>query len=182
MELEKLGLDDFGLIDGERVDTALNLREGQEGEDAAAPNVVLLTDRRVIHLNVNGRTRKAVFASLQDVEAVEIAGERRGYGGFIWAGMAFVVAIMLWRVWDHPVGSFLAAVAVAMMGVYLIVDHLLTPGVTSATFKAGSSQLRFGIDGPQASAEVYAFVNRLFELKGSGNAHDAFGRRRFTPR
>ena len=84
MELEELGFGDVGLIDGERIDSTLDLRDGAVEEGAPAPEVVVLTDRRVIHLSANGRRRSAMFVSLKDVEAVEIASERTGYGGFIW--------------------------------------------------------------------------------------------------
>ena len=114
VDIEKLGFVDFSLIDGEQIDTALDLTNGPGAKNDTAPNVILLTNKRVIHLNANGRTHEVVFASLQDMDAVEIATERHGYRGFIWGGMAFVVAFFLWQVWAHPLGSIIAAAVVAL--------------------------------------------------------------------
>ena len=179
VDLERLGFGDLSLIDGEQIDTALDLTNGRSGEDATASNVILLTDRRVIHLNTNGRTRGVVFASLQDMDTVEIASEGHGYSGFVWGGLAFVVAFFLWQVWDHPIGSALAAGVVALMGVYLIVDQWLTPGILRATFNAGPSKLQCGIGSEPASKELYGFINRLFQLKGEDGTRPP---RTFSPR
>ena len=181
MELEELGFGDVGLIDGERIDSTLDLRDGAVEEGAPAPEVVVLTDRRVIHLSANGRRRSAMFVSLKDVEAVEIASERTGYGGFIWGALALLVAVMLYLTWDEPVWSLLAAVAVALLGAYLVVDQMLTPATVRASFKAGASELKCGLHGPDASRGAHTFVNRLFELKAAEAGGDA-RLRNFAPR
>ena len=150
VDLEKLELEDLTLIDGEQINTALHLTDDHSDGNSTATNVVLLTDKRVIHLNANGRTREVVFASLQDMDTVEIASERRGYGGFVWGALAFLVALLIWRVWDHPVGSVAVAVVIALMGVYLIVDQWLMAKILKATFNAGSSRLQLGISSAHA--------------------------------
>lgn len=166
MEIEKLGLRDVTLMAGERIDSGLNLRDEHSGDTSEVPEAIVLTDRRLIHVNGDDRSRKSVFVSLQDIDAIEITNERpRGYGAYAWAGMAFIAAIFVWRTWDHPLGSGLGAIAVAFMGVYLVADHLLSPRRVLATFRAGYAQLQCSIDGKQAPAGVHAFVNRVFELK-----------------
>ena len=182
MELERLGFGDVALMDGERIDAALNLRDGLSGDLDEAGDIILLTERRVIHLNASARRRTASFVSVQDIDAVEINAEREGRGAIAWGGLAFVVAIMVWRIWDHPIGSALGAVAVALMGVYLIVDYWLSPGNIHATFKAGSSELHCGLKSAEASKDIYTFVNRLFQLKGESDRHGEHRSADFAPR
>lgn len=165
LELSQLGLDEVGLMDGERIAHALNVVDNGEGTYAAAEDVVLLTDSRVIHFNLDGRSRKAAFVSIQDIDAVEVTSERGGYGGYVWGAMAFLVAYMLWRVWDEPMWSVAASMAVALIGVYLIVDQVLTPRKMYATFRAGGTQLHSGISREHETREIYEFVNRLFAMK-----------------
>ena len=179
MELEKLGFGDVTMMDGERIVATLNLRDGPgDGTDA-----IMLTDKRLIHLVEKGRNREAALVSLQDVSAVEINSERRGgYSGFIWGALALVAALLVWRVWDNPALSFLAALGVALMGVYLVVDQLLSPNTLRAVFRAGSHQLELSVDNAHESGDVYAFANRLFELKGEGRREQAEQRIDFAPR
>ena len=80
MELDQFGFDDFSLMGEERLESALVLGS-EDGQDSVEnPAVMLLTDKRVIHINGNGKHRKAVFASVQDVEAVEVAVQKEGNG------------------------------------------------------------------------------------------------------
>ena len=51
------------------------------------------------------------------------------------------------------------------MGVYLIVDHLLTFGGVKATFRAGSSVLECALTGSEAVEGMYVLVNSLFRLR-----------------
>lgn len=179
MGLEEYGFKDVSLMEGEHVDSALRLGDGR---GAADTEVMLLTDRRVIHLQGNGRHQKAVFASIQEIEAVEITQEREGKGTFIWAALAFVVAVFLYFIIDHPIVRVIAAVVLALMGVYLIADQLMFPGSPLVIFKTGSSQLRCPLRGNHASDEVYPLINRLFQLKEE-NSSDPFARAdRFAPR
>ena len=164
MDLEELGFSDMNLSEGEHLHSTLNLENGESAADGYS-DVILLTSKRVIHLNANGKRREAVFLSLSDIDSVEVASERRGYGAFVWGGLAFFVAIMLWNIWDHQVGRVLGAAGVASMGVYLIMDHLLSPPKVHASFRTGSSLVRFGLKSAQASKDIYAFVNQLFQLK-----------------
>jgi hypothetical protein len=181
--MEKLGIRDVTLMDGERIEASLNLGDGRPDLSSRDTDALLLTDRRIIHLHAKSPGRKAVFASLQDINAAEIRTESNGYSGYVWGGLAFVVAALLWQVWDQPLVSPLAAAAVAMMGVYLIVDHKLSPPRMRATFQAGSATLECEVN-DRASEEIYPFVNRLFHLKEErdGRADAAPARRGFSPR
>ena len=118
----------------------------------------------------------AVFASIQDIEAVEFGVEQDGRGAFIWAALAFLVAILLYIVIDHSIGRIAAAGTVALLGVYLVVDQLTTSGRPVVIFKAGSTQLRCDLETEGASEDAYTFINRLFQLKlenGPDGSHRA---------
>lgn len=182
VELDQHGFRDVSLIEGERIDSILNLNEDGSGDSDGHPEVMLLTDRRVIHLHGNGNRRKALFASIQDMDAVEIAREQQGQGAFIWAGLALMVAILLYIVIGHDVIRIASAIIVALMGVYLIVDQFMSPGKPMLIFKTGSSELRFDLKGDSVSSEVYTFINRLFQLRDESGSGPSSRGRRFSPR
>ena len=177
MELEEFGITDVSLIDGERIDSAMDLSKDGNTNSGDGPDVMLLTDRRVIHLHGIGKRRNAVFASIQDIDGVEISVEREGTGAFLWAGLAFLVAITLFFAIDHAVGRVLALTTVALMGAYLIVDHRTAVGTPVVIFKAGSSQLECTLKSDGASSDIYVFINRLYQLKDENSRA-----RRFAPR
>ncbi len=180
MEIARHGFDDVQLIEGEHVDSYLTLADSSG--DNESPEVLLLTDSRVIHLNGTGKRRTAVFASVDDISTVEISSERAGLGVYVWSGLSFIVALLLWRVINNPIGSVASAIIVALMGVYLIADHLMSAGTSVATFKTSASQFKVVLKGEGGSYEnVYLFINRLFLMKqnGSNGAQDPG---RFAPR
>jgi hypothetical protein len=182
VELERFGFTDVSLMKGERINFSLDLSEGDEDESSDKPEVVLLTDKRVIHLYGNGKRRKAIFASIEDINSVELSVEHDGRSTYMWAAVAFIVAISLFFAIDHTVGRVAAALAVGLMGIYLIVDHLMDPGTAQVIFKTGSSQLGFGLKNPQASSNVYPFINQLFQMKGENSSDGLTRAGRFAPR
>ncbi len=179
--LEELGLEEMSLLDGERLDSTLNL-DGDGSGSSPGGEMVLLTDRRVIHAR-NGRRRKAVIASIQDIDAIEISQEQQGAGAFLWAGLAFLVAIILYLMIDAALTRTVAAAVVAVMGIYLLVDQLLLPGKPLVIFRAGGVQLEIALKSQEVPPDVYAFVNRVFELKDDNGPNGVFARvQRFAPR
>lgn len=167
MELDNLGLSDVSLSDGERAEFSLN----HSSESNHSQNVLLLTDRRLIHVQGTDRNRTAIFASIQDIDTAEITFQREGNGPYIWAGLAFVVSILLWRVISNPVGSVLAALLVAAMGVYLIADHIMTPGTRVLVVRTGTTEIRYDVEAEEDALEVFEFVNHLFRLKSNGSSN-----------
>ena len=183
MDLQRLGFGEVSLIEGEKIDTLLDLRDGAGVGSTQDPEVVLLTDRRVIHLASNGRRRKAVFMAIQDIDGVEIDSEREGrYAAFIWGGLALFVAVMLWQVWDQPYWSVVAAVGVVLMGAYLMVDRLISSATMRATFKAGSSEVQCALQSDKAAHDIYTLVNRLGELQSAAGRDGAGRGTNFAPR
>ena len=183
VEIKEVELKGLTLIDEERIDTALDLRDGLGGGEEDGTDDLFLTDRRLVHLNANGRRRRASFVSIQDITAIDISSER-GYGiaAFMWGALALIVAVIVWRVWEHPVGSALAGLAVAGMGAYLVIDRLMSPPKVRAIFRAGNAELHFDIDSPSAARDIHDFVNRLFLLKDEEAARAARRPRTFSPR
>ena len=166
IELGQTGFDDLNVIDGEQVDTTLSLRAEPKDEYDTDTDILVLTDRRLIHLIAKGRNREAVFVSLNDVFAVEVSTEHPGgYGGYIWGGVSFLVAILLWQVWNQPVLNVFASGIVGLMGVYLIWDHVMAPLVLQLTVRAGSSQLQMNVHESIDPQRIYDFSNRVFEVK-----------------
>ena len=111
--LSQSGIDNLILLDGQRVEISLDLTEGSS--DSPDPDVLLLTDRRLMHLNGGPKNRKASMVSVQDVLITEVMTEKEGISAFIWAALAFFVGFMLWRVVDHPLGSAAAGIVLGLM-------------------------------------------------------------------
>lgn len=170
MDLEKFGTAEIGLVDGESVDSAVDLKSGRGGASDRSPNVMLLTNKRVIHAKGSGERRETTVVCLEKIDSVEISRERKGYGGYVWGAVAFLVAIGIYSIWDHSVGRVAGSLALAAMGVYLIVDHLLTFGGVKATFRAGSSVVECALRGPDSVREMQVLVDSLFRLKGAAEA------------
>ena len=99
-----------------------------------------------------------------------------------WWGVATCSAMRQWGVVDNRSGEVAAAIVVALMGVVLIADHLMSAGTSVAMFPTSSSQFKVQLRGEGDSYEnVYFFINRLFKMKqdGSKGAQDPG---KFAPR
>ncbi len=170
-------LEGVTLIDGERVDSSVYL--GSSGTDRF--DRLVLTDMRLIRLGVKGTARSASFISIKDIAAVDVTNtRRRSVSGLAWGAVSLFVAVMVWRIWDHPLFSAVAAAVIAGMGVYLLVDRLWGYDKVRAVFSTESEEIRIAIDGADSAVEgrINAMANRLFELR-DGTPATA---RRFAPR
>ena len=161
-DLSSYGAPEVRLLDGELVESALPL-DGADG-DAHAP-ALLLTDKRVIYVSGAGKRRRAMFASLEDVQAVEIGYHARSSAAYVWAALALVAAFFLFFVIENPLGRVIGPVAVASLGVYLVVDNLMSPNRQFVIFRAAGSQLIVDLGREGASDALYDFIARLFQLK-----------------
>ena len=165
METKMLNLTNLTLIDGESIDSTLNLNEGTDSKPTTAEEFVLLTNKRIIYRISNSSQQTSLFACLEDIHSVEISSQKPGYSGMMWGAMAIIVAAMLYLIWDEPVWSILAAIAVSLMGVYLVIDQIMTPATVLATFRIKSSDIKCKVQNQNALECLETFVNRLFELK-----------------
>ena len=105
IDLGQTAFEHVDLLDGERAETTLNLRDEPKRSRGAATDVLVLTDRRLIHLADDGRSRQAVFVWLADVIAVRVGTERPGgIGGYVWGALSIIAAILVWSVWG-PAGA-----------------------------------------------------------------------------
>ena len=178
----------FAFLDGERVETALDLLrepEDPQGGDAGAEprrrlrkrkrsssnantNLLVLTDRRIIHLVDNPRERESVFVSLSDVSAVRVESQRPGRAaGFVWGGISILAAALLWAVWDRPVLDAVAAGVVALMGLYIVWDYITAPHAVQMIISAGSSQMAMGVHESISTQRMNGFANSVFEAKSN---------------
>lgn len=159
-----LGFDSLKLMDKERIDSMLNSVDDPTGEPMG-DTVALLTDKRLVQLSGGPRRRIVNFVPLRNVDSVEIMTEQQGFRGYLWGGLAIFAAVVLWWVWDNPIGSIGTAALIACMGIYMIFDQILSPGMTMLKFTAGSAELQCVVDSDMPVEDIYRFVNRLFELK-----------------
>ena len=191
LDFEGTAFEGFAFLEGERVETTLDLlREPEDphGGDGGATrrrrrkrkkrsdantNLIVLTDRRIIHLVDNSKGRESVFASLSDVSAVRIEAQRPGRAaGFVWGGISLLAAALLWAVWDRPVLDVVAAGAVALMGLYIVLDYIMAPHVVQMVISAGSSQLAMGVHESISTQRMNGFANSVFKAKSNVHYRD----------
>ena len=135
--------------------------------------MLVLTDRRLIHLLDDGRASQSVFVWLADIIAVRVGTERTGgVGGYVWGVLSIIAAILVWSVWDRPVLDVVAAGVLLLMGAYLVWDRLNTPPLFQIAISAGGSQMTMNVHRSVDPELVYAFANRLFETKARGARSD----------
>ena len=202
--------DGLSLLEGERVETTLNLLGETEdpkngdvsktarwkwGKNPPDSDLLVLTDRRLIHLVYNASERESAFVSLSAVSAVRMDARRPGRAaGFVWGGISLVAAALLWAVWDQPVLDVAAAGAVVLMGLYILLDYVMAPHAVQMTISAGLSQMTMGVHGSISTQRMNDFANRVFEAKANAQypgvggwpldtvgADDIYGRGEGTP-
>ena len=175
-------LPDVRLLEGEEVQEELRSVEVDKPRRGGG-NILFLTDMRVIHISGSGPNRKTSFAAVDDVGAVEITRQSvEGYSAYIWAVLAFFVAAMLWRVIENETLSIVAAAIVALMGVYLIVDRLLSRGEHVLVFKTGGAEIQCPLNGDDEQEIAEVLIERLFELKDERSKPHFARARTFSPR
>ena len=154
-----------------------------EGDGSGGGNIVLLTGKRIIHVSGTGSNQKAAYAAIEDISAVEVTRQSvEGYSAYIWAVLAFFVSAMLWRVIENQTLSIVAAAIVALMGVYLIVDRLLSRGEHALVFKAGGAEIQCTLKGDGDQSDAEALIARLFELKDERRDTKYSRAKTFSPR
>ena len=204
--------DGLTFMDGERVETTLNLlgetEYPKDGDVSKAPrrkwrknpadahtNLLVLTDRRLIHLVYNASERESAFVSLSAVSAVRMDARRPGRSaGYVWGGISLLTAALLWAVWDQPVLDVVAAGVVALMGLYIMLDYVMAPHAVRMTISAGLLQMTMGVHGSISTQRMNDFANRVFEAKANeqypgvgrwpldtAGADDIYGRGEGTP-
>lgn len=148
------------LTGGERIEASLGMGDVADGGDA-----LLLTDRRIVRIG-GGRNRQRAFAAIDDVSAAEIARQPEGYANYVWAALGFLAALLVWLTIDSPPLSWIAAAVLALMGVYLVIDRLISRGSAYVAVRAGATQIFAALkDADIPDAEL--LINRLFEIKAA---------------
>ena len=166
---EDLGTE-FTPVAGETVRVILSLRDEPKSLDDTDRDLLVLTDLRVAHIKRTEHSDNVSVMSLPEVVAFEIARQRSsGLSGYIWGGLAFVAALLVWQIWEQPVLDLVAGLVLGAMGVYLILDQYLDSVALTVEVKAGSSQLQLQFDKSVDEKDLYNFFNLLFEVKANSS-------------
>lgn len=160
-------LDELVLMNGEHTESSLNLNR----DGAKSRNILILTNRRLIQIGQVSRQRSVSFVAISGVDSVIIEAERRGYRGYIWGVLSLFIAAILWTNWNQPIGSVIVPIMVILMGIYLVIDHILSVRNLVVSFKVGSSVINAKLDEHIPSEKLTTFVNRIFELKETSNVY-----------
>ena len=173
IDLGQTSFADVDLLEGERAETTLSLSDDPKGTSRSATDLLVLTDRRLIHLLDDGRARQTVFVWLADIIAVRVGTERTGgVGGYVWGVLSIIAAALVWTVWDQPVLDAVAAGVLLLMGAYLVWDRINTPSLFQMAISAGGSQMTMNVHRSVDPELVQAFANRLFETKARSARSD----------
>ena len=163
---DERGYIDLPLMVGEEVDASFGERRGLDAEAVGDHNAIVLTNRRLLRLSRSGARQDASFASLRDVHLAEVRRTSRGIRS-IWratlllagAGAALVTISYL------PIAAPLAA-ALLLGAAYHLFHHVTVSQEGIILFHAGQEQIGIAYRGNLAD-QAYAFVNRLFLMKGA---------------
>ena len=135
-------------MDGERVERAM--RATQRSRKAARrEETLLLTDSRIIHVAVEGRSVETFIASVDDVESVRVGAVSEGYGAFIWAGLAVALSGALYGLLEQETIRSSRRCWTLAMAAYLLVSRLLFSGGSEAVFRIGSAEIAWRFDGDE---------------------------------
>ena len=181
MQLTDFGFPDTRLIDGERVEFAINMADSSRRSSSKNAEALLLTDSRIIHLRGPRKNHRVVMTDVHDVDSVEITAPRRGIGAYVWASLAFVLALILFATIDSAGVRIVSSSIVLLMGVYLIVSEITEPRKPAVVFRAGSAEIRWEFRPDDHADDVNQFINRLYQIKDASNGrvarHETFAPR-----
>ena len=158
---EAYGLHESVLMGGEYTESSLDLNK--EGEKPR--NILIVTNRRLIQIGEVSRQGSMSFIAIRDVNSAIIQPEHRGYRGYIWGALSLFIAAILWTNWNQPIGSVVLPIIVVAMGIYLVLDHILSARNLVVSFHSGSYSITGKVGEHISSENLTAFVNRIFELK-----------------
>ena len=174
-------LGDLTLMPEERVDCVFDMHRGMTDGSREPSEALFLTSRRIVHASGRGGRRRLALLSLRNVDAIEIMRQPLGYGTFIWAALAAVVAVLVWQVWDHGLAP-LASLVVLGMGAYIVVDRLLSLQHLYVIVTAGASQVRLELKSKNAARDIHDFTTRVFQLQEEAATGGPPGVIRWPPR
>ena len=151
---------------------------------SANGDVILLTDKRIIHISGAEVNRRLAAAAIEDIGIVELTRQSAGgYSSFIWAGLAFLVSFVLWRfIIDDGTIAIAAAAIVALMGIYLVFDRLTSHGGHILSFKANGADIQCQLPDNSSHAGADALITRLFEIKDERSKPRYARAQSFSPR
>lgn len=180
MQLTELGFPGVSLISGERIEFAINTADSS-GRPSKNAEALLLTDSRIIHLRGPRKNHRAVMTAVHDVDSVEITAVQRGIGAYVWAALAFILALVLFATVDNTGVRFVSSGIVLLMGVYLIVSELTEPQKPAVVFRAGGQEIRWEFRSDDRADDVNQFINKLYQIKAASNGrvprHESFAPR-----
>ncbi len=154
------------LLDGERVLASLDLRQGLQRPDVITPDSLVLTESRVVYVSVGGHENTTSVVAVRDVALARVESERRGPSAYVWGVLAIILGFLLSQVIDNQVGSIVAGLAVAAMGVYLIADKIWSPVVSAViVVPSEGNGLRCELRGRRAKTDVYEFISNVYARK-----------------
>ena len=108
-----------------------------------------------------------MIAAVRDIDSVEVTSVRPGIGAYFWAALAVILSVVLYQIIEDGTWQIVAALAVLVMGAYLVVNQVLDSGEPTAVFRTNNSEIRWLFDAKKDSEAVYEFINRLYEVKAN---------------
>ena len=167
------------LMEGERIDRTISTASGNGKSSNGREESLLLTNSRIIHISGAGDGAEVLMASVDDVDMVEFAVIKQGYGAFLWAGLSVILSVALFGILENEIARVIVPLMVLGMGGYLIINRLFFTGGPAAVFHTGGSAITWSFQSDDESQEVSDFIKGLYQMK---SARRPLTRSPFAPR
>ena len=167
MELSEFSFAKIHLVTSERIISSLNLSESLDKKRADDPETIVLSNKRLMYFPGALNQKQIAFIPVDEITSVEINVEDRNKNAYLWAALAFVLSISLILIIDPFFIRLVTSLIVGLMGLYLIIDHVLSTTMCKIQFKSNSSEISCRIKPEHVVEKAYPFIREFFELKNN---------------
>ena len=156
------------LLPGEEFQIALEPHGGVFFQPQDLPEVLLLTDLRVIHRGVREGQRFLTIAPLSQVTSLDLRDRQRLPGrllmGGLLMGIGILVAAVTWTILEAEVLALVIGGIPTVVGIYFLMAFLFSADEGSLSFFTPGHSINFPLRSHRAGEEAYLVVERFWEL------------------
>ena len=167
MELSEFRSANVHLVRGETIVSSLNLSKSPDEKDVSDPETIVLSNKRMMYFSGGLNQKQLSIIPVDEITSVEINIEERSKHAYLWAALAFAVSVSLILIIDPFFIRLVSSLIVGLMGLYLIVDHVMTTTLYRIQFKSNSAEISCMIKPEHVEERAYTFIADFFELKNN---------------
>lgn len=167
MELSEFRSANVHLVTGETIVSSLNLSKSPDEKDVSDTETIVLSNKRMMYFSGGLNQKQLSIIPVDEITSVEINIEERSKHAYLWAALAFAVSVSLILIIDPFFIRLVSSLIVGLMGLYLIVDHVMTTTLYRIQFKSNSAEISCMIKPEHVEERAYTFIGDFFELKNN---------------